>query len=394
MDPDLLLTEELEDAGCAHRGSNQRFGPRVRRALLLEAEDANGIPTCMYPECPQWRVLRLHHIHPSWADGSNTADNGIVLCANHHDDADHGVVTPTELRAFKQLRPRSLPPIISPSRIEHLLYECSCPDARQGEPCDMVYFRGITELRDLRRCHPKTRTGLKSARRALAATQLRMAGALCAWLPADLLRRRDSERFEIDLHARHALSLANRLAEHELAMRAHHALAVNASAQHDITCAHAHALSTEALRSRLTISDIAYHAYLTRDLAALFARSRDFSRAHGLLDLSANVVRKAGVSDGAETWMRTAQVLMLEGNVSRAARLIEADACRSVELTPIQTVIRIRIQAAVESLTGNVSASASHLSCALSIAKQHSLGHQRAKIEAAFLRLGRTSIDS
>ena len=385
---------ELEDWGCAHRGRNQRFGPRAKRVLLVEAQDADGVSRCMYPGCWAWDDLRFHHIHPSWANGRNTPDNGIVQCPNHHAAADNGLISPSELRYFKLLRARSLPAIKSRSQVEQLIETSSSPESPQGARCDWAYFSSLDRLKDLRRAVPSTSQMLYSVRRAFAATQLRMAGALCAWLPADLVTRSESERFEIDLHARHALSIAHRLNDPELAMRARHTLAVNANAQHDFACARTHSLASDKLRSGLVITDPAYHAYLTRDLAAILARCRDFPRSYALIAESTQIARTAGASDGAETWMRMAEVLIFAGDVAAAGRLIEADACRDVVLTPIQTVIRIRIQSAFESLTGRPAAAAVGLQNALAKAGQHALGHQRAKISAALLHLSNATLDS
>ena len=64
------------------------------RKLKIRAAVGNR---CEIPRCKS-KAYEVHHIKPSTEKGEDVASNLIVLCANHHDDADKGRITRTKLR--------------------------------------------------------------------------------------------------------------------------------------------------------------------------------------------------------------------------------------------------------------------------------------------------------
>jgi 5-methylcytosine-specific restriction endonuclease McrA len=61
----------------------------------LKIKEAVGM-RCEMPGCKD-RAREVHHIKPRSERGEDVPSNLIVLCANHHDDADKGRITRTEL---------------------------------------------------------------------------------------------------------------------------------------------------------------------------------------------------------------------------------------------------------------------------------------------------------
>ena len=55
--------------------------------------------------CELTHPLHLHHIVPRHRGGSDGAENRVLLCTNHHDLADSGVISPEMLRYYKRLAP-------------------------------------------------------------------------------------------------------------------------------------------------------------------------------------------------------------------------------------------------------------------------------------------------
>ena len=51
---------------------------------------------CEIPRCKS-KAYETHHIKPRREGGEDVASNLIVLCANHHDDADKGRIIRTDL---------------------------------------------------------------------------------------------------------------------------------------------------------------------------------------------------------------------------------------------------------------------------------------------------------
>jgi 5-methylcytosine-specific restriction endonuclease McrA len=52
--------------------------------------------------CELKHPLDLHHIVPRHRGGPDDADNRVLLCRNHHDLADSGVISPEMLRYYKR----------------------------------------------------------------------------------------------------------------------------------------------------------------------------------------------------------------------------------------------------------------------------------------------------
>lgn len=71
-------------------------------ARKLKIKEAAG-NRCEIPKCKS-KAYDVHHIKPSSEGGSDVASNLIVLCANHHDDADKGRITRTGLRNIAKNR--------------------------------------------------------------------------------------------------------------------------------------------------------------------------------------------------------------------------------------------------------------------------------------------------
>lgn len=51
--------------------------------------------------CGYDRIVHAHHIERRSIAGDDSMDNAIMLCPNHHAEADLGIITPEELRKFK-----------------------------------------------------------------------------------------------------------------------------------------------------------------------------------------------------------------------------------------------------------------------------------------------------
>ena len=63
------------------------------RELRIKTAVGNA---CEFPRCKNG-AYEVHHIKPRSEKGQDVASNLIVLCANHHDDADKGRITRGEL---------------------------------------------------------------------------------------------------------------------------------------------------------------------------------------------------------------------------------------------------------------------------------------------------------
>lgn len=51
--------------------------------------------------CGYDKFVNVHHIKPWSQTSDDTVENGIVLCPNHHSEADYGIISQEELRAIK-----------------------------------------------------------------------------------------------------------------------------------------------------------------------------------------------------------------------------------------------------------------------------------------------------
>lgn len=58
---------------------------------------------CMCPDCDYVTFVDSHHIIPKKEDGPNTIENGILLCPNHHKEADRGLISRETLNLWKSL---------------------------------------------------------------------------------------------------------------------------------------------------------------------------------------------------------------------------------------------------------------------------------------------------
>lgn len=376
------LSVLLLDAGCVHRGKRQRFGDPARMLIEQCATGRDGITRCQYPGCDWEQNLECHHIRPSWAGGLNTADNGIALCRNHHALADRGVIPPEELQAYKRHFIRRYPLIRDLREIDSLISIAHTSD-ECPKRCDLQYRYRARVLRRLRACVARRESMLTEIRRSIAWTQLDMAGALCSWLSADSVQFRESERYEVDMHARHAHLLGRALRDPMLMLRAQHTLAVNANALRDHVCARRYSIRADQLRNSTTIVDVEFHAYLTRNLASILARCGDVATSTNLLRTSASFSDSISTSGRAETLMRSTEILMVRGDLQRAGRVIEMDLQQLPRLSPIQQVIRLRIQGQHACLVGHMEEGLIMYANALEKADRYRLGHQSGQIRAA-----------
>ena len=52
--------------------------------------------------CGYDKFVNCHHIEKWSVKKNDDVENGIILCPNHHAEADYGMITPEELQAFKR----------------------------------------------------------------------------------------------------------------------------------------------------------------------------------------------------------------------------------------------------------------------------------------------------
>ena len=52
--------------------------------------------------CGYDKFVNAHHIEPYAVNKNSSADNGIILCPNHHAEADYGIINELELRKYQQ----------------------------------------------------------------------------------------------------------------------------------------------------------------------------------------------------------------------------------------------------------------------------------------------------
>lgn len=51
--------------------------------------------------CGYNKFVNAHHIEPWAKNENNSLENGILLCPNHHAEADYGIITPEELKKYQ-----------------------------------------------------------------------------------------------------------------------------------------------------------------------------------------------------------------------------------------------------------------------------------------------------
>jgi hypothetical protein len=216
-----------------------------------------------------------------------------------------------------------------------------------------------------------------------------MAGALTSWVPAEGVPRERSERYEIDIYAKSARIIGRiYLSNQMIQLHANHTLAVNANAQASYRDAVYYAGECLKLSECLGAEQDEYKAYLKRNTALIFAKAGSFEHAGKLIEGSKKFTDRISGHSTAETWMREAEILMLQGGLKRAERAILNVPTAKSELRPNQYVMQLRIRAIYECLCGLYSRGLQTYENALDIAERLSLGHQAAKI-----RYGMTYFD-
>lgn len=56
---------------------------------------------CMVPDCEYDTFVDAHHIVAKKDGGLNDPENGILLCPNHHKEADHGLLSQDDLSKYR-----------------------------------------------------------------------------------------------------------------------------------------------------------------------------------------------------------------------------------------------------------------------------------------------------
>lgn len=102
----------MRNKTASNRGGNRRTTTEVRR-FQKKCLRKYGY-RCIV--CGYDKFVNAHHIEP-WASTKNDdVGNGIILCPNHHAEADYGVLTEEELRKYQQDTVRTMQECIEPSR--------------------------------------------------------------------------------------------------------------------------------------------------------------------------------------------------------------------------------------------------------------------------------------
>lgn len=119
--------------------STGRTPPRQIR-LALRKEVGFGCPVCGSPH------LEYHHFDPPWAERHHHAPEGMIaLCARHHDEADGGAFTKSQLRGLKRSGRTHVQSKVNWRR-RHTIFDCGgnyayqCGAMLTARGIDMIYF--------------------------------------------------------------------------------------------------------------------------------------------------------------------------------------------------------------------------------------------------------------
>ena len=304
------MGKETPKYSCKNSAKRKHFTPKVKKRLEQDSiHPRNSRVQCMYPGCDRWHVYEFHHIRPVWAEGDRSPDNGILLCPDHHSEADRGLITPLELFSYKNRIFDKTRIITDRNQIESLINSAMVEaEASEGDP--LLRFQKNLVL--LRNCDPHGSL-VSEVRRAMAKVRAEMGGHLTSRLNAIVGRGTLSERYQVELLARGAAAESRKLEDWNTLLHANHVLAVNASAMGHFRIAAQRANTCLRVFDSIPIPDSVYAAYLTRNLAVIFSKAGVPDRAKELIYLS----NKWSCDEG-ETSLRNAERLILAGHLARS----------------------------------------------------------------------------
>jgi len=367
---------------CKNSAKRKHFTPKVKERLEQEAiHPRNSRVQCMYPGCDRWHVYEFHHIRPVWAEGDCSPDNGILLCPDHHAEADRGLITPLELFSYKNRIFEKTRIITDRNQIESLI-NSAMVEAEAGEGDPLLRFQKNLVL--LRNCDPHGSL-VSEVRRAIAKVRAEMGGHLTSRLNAIVGRGAFSERYQVELLARGAAAEARKLEDWNTLLHANHVLAVNANAIGQFRLAAKRANTCLRVFDSIPSPNAIYAAYLTRNLPVIFSKAGIPDGAKELICRS-----KKWSCDEGETSLRNAERLILAGHIARSETQIGIYHNQiergSHAPSTAQKVIGLRIQAIHLCLRGsrsNIGKGLLLLDDAITLAKENDLGHQLGKLTYA-----------
>tara|TARA_B100001778_G_scaffold330827_2_gene334038 strand:- start:1352 stop:1726 length:375 start_codon:yes stop_codon:yes gene_type:complete len=92
-------------SSCAAKVNNKkRAGKRYsKRKQTFRQKLLDGFGhQCMIEDCGYNKFVDAHHIIARKDGGSNDPENGILLCPNHHKEADNGLLSQEELMEHRK----------------------------------------------------------------------------------------------------------------------------------------------------------------------------------------------------------------------------------------------------------------------------------------------------
>jgi len=377
-----LSSPESPDYLYGNAPKGRYFPLSVQRALKAEACQLRGDVVCVV--CGEWKAhYQFHHIRP-WSEKGRSAEaNGVLLCPSCHNWADQGVLTPLDLEKIKGGSLPNVEPITDESAVCEIIEAAPVVEGREGGSCDEVARSSWELLSRLRRCETNRPSLRNQWRKGVARTQLRMAGALTSWLPADGIRSDESRRYIITILARNAARTGRALDDPFLTVQALHSLATNAKARGRLSKAEEHCNRIRTLLSVVAQEQPEYVAYTARNISVIYEDRGVSQLADELLRLSDRLR-----GDNAETLVRRGEVLAVRGELSRAGQLLERRlAMRLPVHHPIQEVIALRVYGIHQCLAVSIPRGLEILDQAKLLAEGNHLGHQQRKIEVAMHRL-------